>query len=99
MLGKDGDAAVTHFSQAFDGAQLLLSNCECQLMRLRQPGGVSRELRDALTAMVTQVTAYQEKLLPRDWFENGLGAKFTAPSGLVLTSLVAQAVHCCVPVS
>ena len=28
--------------------------------------------------MVSEVTAYQEKLLPQDWFSNGLGAKFTA---------------------
>ena len=42
--------------------------------------------------MVSEVTAYQEKLLPQDWFSNGLGAKFTALSGLGPMCLVALVV-------
>ena len=39
---------------------------------------VDESLRASLTQMVAEVTAYQEKLLPDDWFKDGLGAKYSA---------------------
>jgi histidinol dehydrogenase len=78
-VAEEGDVAVAKYSQAFDGNALAPG-------QLRVPAeafvaawnAVSPELREALTAMVSEVTAYQEKLLPQDWFSNGLGTKFTA---------------------
>jgi histidinol dehydrogenase len=68
---RDGDAAVVRYVHAFDGAALPPERLRVSSAEIRAATDrVSAPIRAAIDQAVSQVTAYQRRLLPRGFGEN-----------------------------
>ncbi len=82
---SDGDAAVARYAQAFDGGALPVERLRVPAAELAAAhAAISEDLRSAIVTAIAQVTAYQQRLLPK-----GFGTELDEPLGVRFTPLEA----------
>lgn len=75
---RDGDAAITRYAKAFDGAELAPGTVRVPPERCEEAWqALESSLKSAMTIAIDQVTAYQRRLLPR-----GFGEDLSEPLGV-----------------